>query len=244
MPKLLIVTSAFNAENTINETLKSTKLLCDKNSNIVHLVKDALSNDKTIEIIKKYPHAKLVSSSDKGIFDGFNQGASFTNWDFIYYLNADDILTKTGVECLNWISNHGDKNSVYCYSIVVIKSNKKKVFYNSKKITLFKILTGYMPPHPGMVTGKNAFKKFDIELKISSDYKFFLEIWNNKKNIFYFYKEIILEMKAGGNSQNYKGRFLSFYEDGKILSNYYGLFFGYTISLLKKIRGFVKWYLI
>ena len=243
MHKLLIVTSAFNAEKTINETLKSTKILCDKNSNIVHLVKDALSKDKTIEIVKEYPHVKLVSSSDKGIFDGFNQGASFTNWDFIYFLNADDILTKTGVESLNRICDHGDINSVYCYSIEVVKSTKKKILYNSKKINLFKILTGYMPPHPGMITGKNVFKKFDIEYKVSADYKFFLEIWHNK-NIFHFSNEIILQMKAGGNSQNYKGRFLSFYEDGKILSTYYGYFFAYIIALLKKIRGFVRWYLI
>jgi glycosyltransferase involved in cell wall biosynthesis len=243
MHKLLIVTSAFNAENTINETLKSTKILCDKNSNIVHLVKDALSNDKTIEIVKKYPHVKLVSSSDKGIFDGFNQGALFTNWDFIYFLNADDVLTKIGVERLDWISNYGDKNIVYCYSVVIVKGNQKKIFYNSKKITLFKILTGYMPPHPGMITGKNAFLLFDAKLKVSGDYKFFLEIYH-KKNKFYYGKDIITEMKEGGNSQTFKGRILSFKEDAEALSIFYGKYAGNIAALFKKIRGFVKWYLI
>ena len=243
MHKLLIVTSAFNAENTINETLKSTKILCDKNSNIVHLVKDALSTDKTTEIVKEYPHVELVSSSDRGIFDGFIQGASFTNWDFIYFLNADDVLTKIGAERLDWISNYGDKNTVYCYSIAIIKGNQKKIFYNAKKITLFKILTGYMPPHPGMITGKNAFLLFDVKLKVSGDYKFFLEIYH-KKNKFHYFKDIIAEMKEGGNSQTFKGRILSFKEDAEVLSIFYGKYVGNIVALFKKLRGFIKWYLV
>ena len=244
MGKLLIVTAVLNAENTINETLKSTKKLCQKNSNIVHLIKDGLSSDRTLQIVKKYPHAKLVSIKDKGIFDAFNYGASFMSWDFIYYLNADDILTKIGSERLDWISHHGNKKCVYCYSVVVVKKKEKKIYYNSKKISIFNILTGYMPPHPGLVTGKDAFIQFDAKLRISADYKFFLEILYKKKNKFYYSKDIIAEMKEGGNSQTFKGRIMSFKEDAEILSIFYGKYIGYIVATLKKIRGFIRWYLV
>lgn len=244
MLKILIVTAAFNAEKTIQETLESTKILCNKNLNIIHVVKDALSNDKTVEITKQYQHVKLVSSKDNGIYDGFNQGASFTDWDFIYYLNADDVLTMQGSVSLDWLSKFGDKNKVYCFSIEIIRLNKQRVLYDSKKINLLKVISGYMPPHPGMIVGKNLFVKFDTNFKVSADYNFFLEIWHKNKGAFNNFSEIIAEMKEGGNSQTTRGRLISFYEDSLSLSKFYGRFFGYLISLLKKIRGVIKWYLI
>jgi len=93
MPKILIVTASYNAEQTISETVDCTKNLCLKNSNIVHLVKDGISKDKTLEILQDFSHIEIISSKDEGIFNAFNQGANYMEWDFIYYLNADDVLT-------------------------------------------------------------------------------------------------------------------------------------------------------
>jgi len=244
MPKILIVTASYNAEQTISETVDCTKNLCLNNSNIVHLVKDGISKDKTLEILKDFSHIEIISSKDEGIFNAFNQGANYIEWDFIYYLNADDVLTEAGLQKLDWISKNGDQKYNYCFSIEVIRKKNKNILYRSKKINTLRVMTGYMPPHPGMVISKNTFKSFDEKFKVSADYKFFLEIWKKKNSIFKNYDDIISHMKEGGNSQTIQGRIKSFNEDALILSEYYGKFLGYIISSLKKIRGIIKWYLV
>lgn len=52
MPKVSIITVCYNAEKTINRTLKSVGMQSYKDYE--HIIVDGQSRDKTIDIVRKY----------------------------------------------------------------------------------------------------------------------------------------------------------------------------------------------
>jgi glycosyltransferase involved in cell wall biosynthesis len=81
-PKITIITVSYNSERTIKTTLDSVKY--QKYKNIEHLIIDGNSNDKTLAIVKEYPHIKkIISEPDKGIYDAMNKGIKISTGDII-----------------------------------------------------------------------------------------------------------------------------------------------------------------
>ena len=87
--KISIITISFNANDTIEKTLKS--VVGQSYKNIEHLIIDGGSKDNTIDICKSYSHiSKILSEPDKGVYDAFNKGIKLATGDVIGFLNADD----------------------------------------------------------------------------------------------------------------------------------------------------------
>ena len=62
MFKVSIITISYNAEVTIEKTLKSIK--SQSYDNIEHIIVDGGSKDNTLEICNSYPHvSKIISES-------------------------------------------------------------------------------------------------------------------------------------------------------------------------------------
>ena len=244
--KILICTVSLNSEKTIKKCLSSTYDLCKKNKNISHVIKDGISIDNTIKIIKSFSHVKYQTKSDKGIYDAFNQASEILNdWDYIYYLNSDDYLTKEGAEQLDKISKTEKiyLKEVYFFAIQIKKGIKKiKIF--PKKINEFSLLMGYMPPHPGMITSKKLFVPFKTNFKVSADYDFFLKIIQSEEFTYENSKIIINTMGYGGNSQTLQGRLRSSIEDFKIFKQRSNAFFAVIAIFSKKLKAILKYYLI
>lgn len=96
---LSIITVTYNAENTIEKTLKSVLFQKgDECKSIQYIIQDGKSTDETIAIIKKYSFLfrnKGVSFSfyieqDKGIYDAMNKGIQKARGKWICLLNAGD----------------------------------------------------------------------------------------------------------------------------------------------------------
>jgi glycosyltransferase involved in cell wall biosynthesis len=80
--KISIITVCYNSDTTIIDTLESVASQVDVN--IEHIIVDGASRDRTLEIVKKYPHiAKLVSEPDKGIYDAMNKGISLATGELL-----------------------------------------------------------------------------------------------------------------------------------------------------------------
>ena len=67
--KISIVTVCFNAEQIIEQTIKS--VIGQTYSNLQYIIIDGRSTDKTMEIVQKYRQYidTIISEPDKGIFD-------------------------------------------------------------------------------------------------------------------------------------------------------------------------------
>lgn len=89
-----------NAENEILKTIDS--ILSQKYVQIEHIIIDAKSSDKTIEIIDstraRYElmgfKLNLQSKRDNGIYDGMNKGLRAASGEIVGFLNAGDIFAS------------------------------------------------------------------------------------------------------------------------------------------------------
>ena len=127
-----------NAEKTIKNTLDSIKNFTDI------ILYSNNSTDKTNEIAKQYTNVRLI----KGDFIGFgptkNRAATFATNDWIFSLDADEVLTQELIENLQTIQL--DNNNVYIinrtnfYKDTQVKycwGNDKIIRLYNKRVTAF-----------------------------------------------------------------------------------------------------------
>lgn len=89
-PLFSIITVCRNAERSIGMTVESVLHQSGFAGTFEHLVIDGLSTDGTLRVLAQYPHLKVVSERDTGIYDAMNKGLSLSAGDYIGILNADD----------------------------------------------------------------------------------------------------------------------------------------------------------
>lgn len=93
-PKLSVITVVFNNVKDIERTMLS--VLNQTYQNIEYLVIDGLSNDGTLDVIKKYNgRIRLVSEKDSGIYDAMNKGLSGATGDYVLFINSGDEIYET-----------------------------------------------------------------------------------------------------------------------------------------------------
>lgn len=89
-PKISVITVAYNAADSIEDTIKS--VLSQTYDNIEYIVIDGASTDSTLEIIGRYRDriAHLISERDEGIYDAMNKGVRAATGDYILMMNCGD----------------------------------------------------------------------------------------------------------------------------------------------------------
>lgn len=58
--------------------------------NFEHIVVDGQSSDGTMAVLAGYPHLRVVSEKDKGVYDALNKGIRLARGEIIGHLNSDD----------------------------------------------------------------------------------------------------------------------------------------------------------
>ena len=98
MVKFTIATVTFNAESTIDRTLRS--IATQTYDGVEHLIVDGCSQDGTMGEIQRYierncdachPHTiRLIREPDGGLYDAMNKAIAQAKGDYIIFLNAGD----------------------------------------------------------------------------------------------------------------------------------------------------------
>ncbi|WP_053990077.1 glycosyltransferase family 2 protein [Mangrovimonas sp. TPBH4] len=134
--KISIVTVSFNAEKTIEETIKS--VVNQTYSNIEFVIIDGASTDGTLDIIKQYRNKidMVVSEPDKGIYDAMNKGIKRATGDWILFLGADDTLfdIDTISKCVPYLNS---KKYSFIYGDVIKVPSQER--YDGK-FNLYKLI--------------------------------------------------------------------------------------------------------
>jgi glycosyltransferase involved in cell wall biosynthesis len=87
-PLITIVTPSFNRADMIETAIQS--VLEQHYPAFEHLIIDGGSTDGTLELLKKYPHLKVISEPDQGMYDAINKGIDKASGELIAVLNSDD----------------------------------------------------------------------------------------------------------------------------------------------------------
>jgi glycosyltransferase involved in cell wall biosynthesis len=91
-PKLSIITPSFNRAEMIAAAIES--VLLQNYPNFEHIIVDGGSTDNTLDVLAKYPHLKVMSQPDQGIYDALNKGIGIARGEYIGFLNTDDYYVE------------------------------------------------------------------------------------------------------------------------------------------------------
>lgn len=214
--KFSIITVCYNSISTIEETIESVRK--QTYDEYEHIIIDGSSTDGTKDIIEKYAKSsnkvKFISENDKGIYNAMNKGIKLATGDFIVFLNSDDTFEKNSLQIIN--ENYNDFVEII-YGDVYWQEEFNGVRYEKKldlrpdeysissrddyDIFSKKYLGKIMSAHNASFIRADLMKNnlFDENLKICSDYKFFLNMHLQNRKIKYVpYR--ITNMKMGGIS--------------------------------------------
>lgn len=171
-PLLTIVTVTMNCVSTIEQTLLSVQEI--KSSDIEYIVIDGVSTDGTLELVRGFGTLVdiVVSEPDTGIYNAMNKGCDCAKGKYILFINGDDKLVAEGFPTV-LKTLRSEVADIIC-ATTLIDSREQPVgeligapwrlpFYNSI-------------PHPSSFVKTSLMKKYSFreDLKISSDYDFFL----------------------------------------------------------------------
>lgn len=241
--KISIITVSFNASRTIEATIKS--VISQSYKNTEYIIVDGKSNDSTLKIVNKYKKniSKIISESDKGLYDAMNKGVKCAKGDIIYFLNADDVLVDDKV--IEKVVKSFDKNTDFVYGDVLffypVENKKVKI---SRNASINDLRNSLMPPHQATFVRKEVLEKypFDLSYRSSADFDFFCRLISSGakgKKI----NEVIAQNSIGGISSSS----ISYKETELIIKKYFGSFWYYKIvikhklfNILKKIFGLLK----
>jgi len=180
---LSIITINKNNALGLEKTIKS--VVCQTSSDFEYIIIDGASTDRSTAIIKNYSDKikYWISESDTGIYNAMNKGIRKAEGDFCLFLNSGDFLInhKTIENVINEISN---LNADIFYSDA-IKSNNT-VFKYPAILTIYYLISGRIN-HQNSLIKRNLFINhgfYNENLKIASDWEFFLFELHKYKSIF------------------------------------------------------------
>lgn len=181
-PLITIVTVTFNAEKYLEDTIKSILEQTYDNKEIEYIIIDGKSNDKTIDIIKKYDkHINYwLSEPDKGIFDAMNKAIDMANGQWINFLNAGDTFYNNDV--LSKISSHLKQDTdILLSNTNLIKINEKNKIFKANIENIYKTTPCF---HQSQFVKTSLLKKFkyNTKYKIVCDYEFMIKCFINNYN--------------------------------------------------------------
>lgn len=240
--KISIVTATFNSADTLVECLDSVESQSYKN--LEHIIVDGKSTDHTIALIEKRVHsiATFISEPDEGLYFALNKGISVATGDVIGFLHSDDIYADMDV--LSQVAEAFDDHqicAVYGDLQYVQKINTNKVVrhWKSSPFRRWKLLFGWMPPHPTLFVRRqwlNAIDGFDTQYKISADYNSILSLFSKENFTAKYVPKLFIKMRIGGVSNQSLGNLIrKSKEDLHIARQYYfsGIFTVISKNIIK-----------
>jgi len=182
-PKLTIVTIVYNAQNYIEQTIKS--IVNQTYKNIEYIVVDGESNDRTMEIIKRYEKSidKIISEPDRGIYDAMNKSIKLATGDFIWFINAgDEVYDSKTVE--NIFKNYDNEDVLYgAMQLINEDGSMASLFTVPKKLTYKDFIYGMVVSHQAIIIKKDIVSPYNLEYKVVSDHDWIISALKRAKKI-------------------------------------------------------------
>lgn len=228
-----------NGERTVEKAINS--VTSQTYSRIELVVIDGKSEDKTLDIVKKYSQNVniLVSEIDNGIYDAMNKAINLANGDLIYFLGSDDYFySENVVDTI--VSRFSNTKADFLYGNIVVynaKLQRNEVKYGELFVSDLK--RGIFPQHQSSFMKKAVIQEngcFDTNFRISADSDLIAKIYMNKKYKIEFVNMRIAYFGTSGASSS-----VGIPSDGiKILTKNFGVFFGIKLACAYYITKIIK----
>lgn len=137
--KISIITPVYNGEKFLRRAMDSIHSQ-KGNFELEHIVCDGQSTDGTLEILKEYPAARVISRKDGGPFNAINYGMNLASGEIGAWLNADDLYQPGALAAAaNYFERHPACRWMYG-NCPIIDQDGREI---RRPITLYKELIGH-----------------------------------------------------------------------------------------------------
>lgn len=235
MSKISVVTVCYNAEESIEETMKS--VFSQTYSDIEYIVIDGASTDNTLGVINRfsdYSFLKIVSEPDSGLYNAMNKAIRMAQGDYIIFLNSGDVFCDKGV--LLDIAPYLSTDIVY--------GNVRRKKYNGdviekypgKRRVLWLLLQGKMVSHQVIFTRTEIMRKygFDESYTITADFDFLARAVRDGCSLQYVDRDVsVMENRWGISAKKENIAIMRAEDDRSLKTNFPFLY--YLIILPKMI---------
>lgn len=120
-PLISIITITLNRAAFIETAVRS--VMDQGFKELEHIIVDGGSTDGTLKILKKYPHLRVISEPDSGVYDAMNKGIRMARGNVIGLLNSDDFYENGSIRAAAYMMQ-SEKN------MVAICGDARKVVQN------------------------------------------------------------------------------------------------------------------
>ncbi|MDA9982588.1 glycosyltransferase [Gammaproteobacteria bacterium] len=204
--KISIITAAFNATDTIADTIRSVS--SQTHPEVEHIIIDGGSKDGTRDILDANIAFvdKVVSEPDEGLYYAMNKGIALASGDVIGILNADDVYAHDKV--LERVAETIKVQGVQCcYAdlVYVDRNNMNDVvrYWTSNTFVPGSFRRGWLPAHPTLFILRDVYEhygSFDVDYKIQSDFELSMRFLEINRISSYYVPEIWVRMRMGGTT--------------------------------------------
>lgn len=224
MNKLSVITVTYNAEKTLERTLKSVS--GQTYPYVEHIVVDGKSEDHTVSLIQKYGNSALkwVSEPDKGLYDAMNKAVTMTTGDYLCFLNAGDTFyTDDTVErMMNSFEAASPPDIIYGETAIVDDSGK---FLFMRRLSVPETLSwksfkqGMVVCHQAFIVKKTIFEPYSLDYRFSADVDWCIRMMKKSRRIHNTHLTLINYLNEGVTTANRKA---SLKERYRIMVKHYG----------------------
>lgn len=240
MSKISVVTVCYNAEASIEETMKS--VFSQTYSDIEYIVIDGASTDNTLGVINRfsdYSFLKIVSEPDSGLYNAMNKAIRLAQGEYIIFLNSGDVFCDKDV--LINIAPHLSADIVY--GNVCRKTHCGNVIekYPGKRRVLWLLLQGKMVSHQVIFTRTEIMQKygFDESYTITADFDFLTRAVRDGCSLKYVDRDVsIMENRWGISAQKENIEIMRAEDDRSLKMNFPFLY--YLVIVPKMIVRKIK----
>lgn len=233
LPKISIITVVRNDEQGLERTLTNLESLDYPSLEII--VIDGASTDNTLQVAKRHSPciSYLLSEPDKGLYDAMNKGILAATGQYLWFINAGDIVLCSGRQLQTAIQMadtvYGINNCSILFGDTLICDPDGKILgLRGKKLpaklTSRSLRRGMVVCHQSILVGRSLAPMYDLRYRYASDIDWVIESLKRaeKSSQTIFNTNLILsQFEIGGiSTANRKAGIL---ERWAVMRKHYGL---------------------
>lgn len=245
-PKISIITVNYNNADGLRETIKS--VMEQSYDAIEYIVVDGASTDGGVEVLESFrPNlAHALSEKDAGIYNAMNKGIKLATGDYLLFLNSGDKLI--GPRIIEEVVAQGLPADLVYGDLKFFDEVKAWTWNLPDKLT-FRFFYDSTLPHPSTFIRRELFDTvglYDEELKIVSDWKFFMLAVTRHNCSYRHIGQIVSAYNFEGISSKPENQQAIQVERSKVLAETFPLFIadyeelGQLQKEMRKIKYFLK----
>lgn len=245
--KISIITTCFNRENTIRDTIES--VLAQDYEDIEYIIIDGASTDRSLSIINEYKSriAVILSEPDKGMYDAINKGLKQATGEVVGLLHSDDFYYNNQI--LSQIAqeiNRTQAEILYGNGLFIRGNDKTKIVRNwiSGAFDRKNLGKGWLPLHPTVYLKRDLLELqgyYDESFMIAADSDFLVRYLSVTDIKIVYLNSYIVYMRMGGLSTSFSKSFQKWKEDIRLYKkNGFSPYSTTLRKILSKIPQFIR----